>query len=72
MKLCNVVSSNIDSIGHENGVMRVKFKNGGTYEYQGVTPEQFVAMKSAESVGKHLNSMGIKGKRIDTKEDTKA
>jgi hypothetical protein len=72
MNLCKVLSSNIDSIGFEKGVMQVKFKNGGLYEYQGVTLEQFVALKSAESVGKHLNSMGIKAKRIDNKEEATA
>ncbi len=70
MKHVSVTSSNIESIGFEKGVMQVKFKNGGLYAYQGVTLEQFVALKAAESIGKHLNSMGIKGKRIDNiKED---
>lgn len=52
-----VQSSNIESIGHdsENNVLHVKFKNGGTYTYQGVDTRKFLKLKGAESVGSHLH-----------------
>lgn len=64
MNRCKVVSSNIDSIGFEHGILQVKFKNGSIYEYHDVTLNQFVALKNAPSVGKHLISMGIEGKKV--------
>lgn len=60
-----VSSSNIATVGFSEGVMEVRFKNGGLYRYEGVTLEQFVALKNAESVGRHLNGMGLKGKKIN-------
>ena len=59
-----VKSSNIDSVGFSNGVMEIKFKNGGTYQYTGVTKDSFNELVNAKSVGKHLNSMGLKGHKI--------
>jgi hypothetical protein len=61
-----VTSSNIDSIAYKMGVLHVRFKNGGLYEYLGVSPEQFMSLKEAESVGKHLNGMCLKGKKVTT------
>ena len=64
MKHHKVESSNIESVAHKGTVLHVKFKHGGTYEYLDVSPEKFEALKGAESVGKHLNQMGIKGKKV--------
>lgn len=50
-----VTSSQLDSIGHDAATntlaVRFKAKNGpgSLYHYQQVTPEQFSAMKAAES-----------------------
>ena len=35
--------------------LAVKFKNGGTYHYSGVSAAQFEELKTAESVGSHLH-----------------
>ena len=34
--------------------LAVRFANGGTYTYPGVTPEAFASMEGAESIGKHF------------------
>lgn len=41
MEMRPVVSSQIASIGWEDGTARVEFKSGSTYEYEGV-PESVV------------------------------
>lgn len=64
MKHEPVKSSMIESLAHEGTTLHVKFKGGAVYEYQGVTPGQFHALKNSASVGKHLNSMNITGRRI--------
>lgn len=64
MKHHEVKSAMIESIAHKGTTLHVKFKGGATYEYQDVTPEKFQSPKSAASVGKHLNGMGIKGVKL--------
>lgn len=64
MKMQEVKSSNIAAVGHAFDILFVEFKNGSTYRYNGVTEEQFNKLLSAGSIGKHLNSMGVKGTRI--------
>jgi hypothetical protein len=59
-----VTSSHIESIAHKGDVMHVKYKSGITYEFKGVTEKQYHEFKKAESHGKHLTGMGIKGTRI--------
>lgn len=63
-----VKSSTIKAIGHDPArqVLTVEFANGGTYEYQGVSAEQFEAFHSAESIGKH-HHQHIRGKFEFTK-----
>ena len=56
-----VTSSQIEAIGHENGVLAVKYKSGGTYHYADVPPATFDAMIKAPSVGSFLHA-NIKGK----------
>lgn len=48
-------SSQIEAIGHQGTTLAVKFKNGGTYHYSGVSAAQFEELKTAESVGSHLH-----------------
>ena len=52
-----VSSSNVESIGYdeERQVCKVRFRNGGEYEYTNVSSEEFSRLLNAESVGKHLN-----------------
>lgn len=58
MRMINVESSNINSVGFdkETLTLRVKFKSGLTYEYSPVSPELFALLISAESVGKFFNT----------------
>lgn len=51
-----VTSSNIRSIGFENGVMEIEFANGGrVYRYTGPrVQEHYEALMKAPSVGKHF------------------
>lgn len=66
MKHYNVKSSNVKSIAHKGDVMHVTYKGSGkTYEFTGISSDQFNALKNAKSIGKHLNGMGIKGKLVD-------
>lgn len=63
-----VTSSNIEAVGHSGHsgtTMHVTFKNGNTYEYHGVSFEQFQELKNAESVGKHLHGMKLTGKKME-------
>lgn len=55
IRMVTVKSSNIDSIGHDpaRSIMRVAFKNGGTYEHDGVSAQDHAALTSAPSIGRH-------------------
>lgn len=63
MKLEPVTSSQIEAIGYDAATqtLRVKFKNGGEYDYAGVSPDKHATMIKAESVGKFLGQH-IKGR----------
>lgn len=57
MKMTPVVSSNIAAIGYDLicAELVVQFKNGKTFYYLEVSPEEHTALMAAESVGKHFN-----------------
>lgn len=57
-----VSSSQIQSMGHDpaSGTLRVQFHSGATYEYSGVSEEDYRAVVDAESVGAAFNQT-IKG-----------
>lgn len=64
-------SSNIEAVGYANGTLTIRFKSGGTYDYAGVTPEQYHAFVNAESVGSHFHNH-IRGKfEVAKREDKK-
>lgn len=44
-----VKSSNIKAIGYDDGTLRVEFKNGGRYDYDGVKPEEYDALVDADA-----------------------
>ena len=46
-----VKSASLAHIGHHGDTLRVTFGSGKTYDYEGVTAEQFEALSKAESVG---------------------
>lgn len=52
-----VSSSNIDTVEYDPDtyVLRVGFKNGGIYEYEGVMPEVVEEMMSASSQGSYFH-----------------
>lgn len=59
VEMVKVESSNIDSVGHDAATMtlRVKFKNGGFYEY-GMVPESlFRALLETKSKGKFVHDV---------------
>jgi hypothetical protein len=61
-----VKSSQIESVGHMDDTLAVKFKSGSTYHYPGVTAEQFADLHKADSIGKAFNAfkVGRKFKKI--------
>lgn len=52
-----VQSSNIKSVGYDasTGTLQVEFRNGGLFDYAGVTPEQHAEMMGADSVGRYFH-----------------
>ena len=54
-----VISSNIESIGYDEGVgsLYVKFKQGKVYEYEKVPSYIYDELMAAESVGKYFNQV---------------
>ncbi|HYH79977.1 MAG TPA: KTSC domain-containing protein [Longimicrobium sp.] len=52
-----VDSSSLNSVGYDAGkrLLEVEFRNGGVYRYLDVPPDEFEALKDADSVGRHLN-----------------
>lgn len=55
-----VESSNLASVGHADNVLRVNFKNGTAYEYDGVPEQVFQDILGADSAGKTFNAK-VKG-----------
>lgn len=52
-----VSSSNIAAVGYDavNQSVFVQFLNGSTYEYKGVSEQEFENLRTAPSVGSYLN-----------------
>ena len=57
--LTPVSSSNVDSVGKTNGDLRVIFRNGGVYDYEGAA-EELSKILAASSKGRYLHYL-IKG-----------
>jgi hypothetical protein len=51
-----VNSSNIRSIGYENGTLEVEFNTGSIYQYTNVPPSLYSGLMSASSHGKYFAS----------------
>lgn len=56
MNMIPVSSSNIASIGYENGALYVAFNRGGLYAYSGVPESIYHGLMSASSHGSYLVS----------------
>jgi hypothetical protein len=61
MERKQVKSSNVASIGYDNGIMEVEFSNGNLYRYAGVTEADYKALSEADSIGKAFHSI-VRGK----------
>ena len=49
-----VSSSNLKSVGYENGILEVEFHSGGIYQYYGVPASVYNALMNASSKGSYL------------------
>lgn len=56
MVMTPVDSSQIESMGHQGEVMRVKFHSGAEWEYVPVTHQEFQNIIHAPSVGRAFNA----------------
>ena len=70
MERKSVTSSNINSIGFDNGTMQVEFSGGAVYDHFDVPQDEYQKFMTSESKGSHYHH-AIKGKyrvqRLDTK-----
>lgn len=65
IKMQAVKSSNVESIGHHHGdILRVRYMNGGEYDFIGVTLPMFNKLSEAESIGRAIKDLNIKGNRV--------
>lgn len=55
MRMINVESSNIESVGYESGSLFVKYQSGKTYKYDEVPEDLFYNILGARSKGKMIN-----------------
>jgi hypothetical protein len=56
MKMTRVRSSNLASVGWENGTLHVQFRDGRTYAYEAVPPETAKSLTEASSPGKFFEA----------------
>ena len=61
MNLITVSSTNISSIGYENGTLYIKFKTSGIYAYDNVPQSVYEGLMSSGSHGKYFRDF-IKGR----------
>lgn len=66
MKMISVSSSDIASIGYEDGTLHIRFHSGGLYAYFDVPEFLYVELLSASSKGRYFHSH-IKGRYGDTR-----
>lgn len=52
-----VDSNRIVSVGWENNVMEVEFKDGAVYQYTGVSKDEFESFMSTPSLGGALSQL---------------
>jgi hypothetical protein len=64
--MISVSSSDIDSVGYENGTLHIRFNSGGLYAYYGVPQSVYQGLMSAGSHGQYFNA-NIKGRYGDTR-----
>lgn len=52
-----VSSSRITSVGWENNVLEIEFKNGAVYQYSGVSRSEYINFINSSSLGSALSSL---------------
>ena len=59
MQRAGVRSSSVRWVGYdlEQHVLEIGFVSGGVYRYDGVPPEEALALLEADSIGRHLNTV---------------
>jgi KTSC domain len=55
-----VNSSDLQSVGYEDGILEIKFHSGDVYHYSNVPENIFVSLMNASSKGQYFNAY-IKG-----------
>ena len=56
MKMISVSSSDIASIGYENGTLHIRFHSGGLYAYFDVPESVYVDLMAAASHGRYFHA----------------
>jgi len=56
MDMKPVISTDIDSIGYENGTLYIRFNSGGLYSYSGVPNSIYHSLMSASSHGSYFHA----------------
>lgn len=61
MKMHQIKSSHIESIGHDSltGTLKITYKGNKSYIHKDVSDDDFAGLLAAESTGKHLRQMDI-------------
>lgn len=64
MQMIPVNSSNLASVGYENGTLHIRFRSGGLYSYTNVPVSVYQGLMSAPSKGSYFHAH-IKGQYGD-------
>lgn len=56
MNMIPVDSSNLESVGYDNGTLYVHFHSGGTYSYSGVPEPVYHELMNAASKGEYFSA----------------
>lgn len=56
MDMIPVSSSDIASVGYENGTLYIRFNSGGLYKYSDVPESAYHGLMSASSHGKYFHA----------------
>ncbi len=56
MNMIPVSSSDLSSVGFENGTLYIAFHSGGLYSYSGVPASVYSALLSAPSKGRYFHA----------------
>jgi hypothetical protein len=56
MHRIQVDSSNLHSVGYEQGTLEIEFNHGGIYQYFGVSKDVYDELMNADSHGVYFNA----------------